>query len=560
MRRWRKLLLAAAFLTTPGWAAATQQDNAPVALVPPTPIGGATGMRIGADGKLYAGAVMSQGLFRVDLQSRAIERLAAGPAGGADDLVFLPDGTLLWTAFMEGKLMARDPQGHERVVAANLPGIDGIALRTSDNRLFVSQCFTADALWEIDPSGGRPPRKILDDLGCLNGFDFGADGKIYGPSWFGGKIVRIDPDRPTVETVIDGLHTPAAAKFGPDGKLYVASAGDGRVLEVDVHTRTTRTIAQLGAGLDNLVPWGGDRLLVSSLTENSITSIDLRNGAVTPVIQGHLTAPGGLAACRINGVDQLFVADITTLKRVDTRTGAIAEIGRDHPSKGALIISPLVAATGPSLVMLSSFGGTVQWLDVATGKVKGRMDGLASPYGLAELPGGVIAVAEFGAGRIGRIDTTTAKSLPPIATGLDGPTGLLALSNGTLVVSEAKGGSVAMIDVATGAVRRIAQGLQSPEGLARMPDGRLLVAEAGARRLLILDPEGRDKPQVLAADLPIGLPPQSSMPLPFLPTGIAVSGSAVYFGSDVDRAIYKLPLAGKPKAGDALPPPCDVRR
>lgn len=516
-------------------------------------------MRIGADGKLYAGAVMSQGLFRVDLSSRAIDRVAAGPNGGADDLVFLPDGTLLWTAFMEGKLMARDPQGRERVVADNLPGIDGIALRASDNRLFVSQCFTADALWEVDPSGARPPRKILSDLGCLNGFDFGSDGKIYGPSWFGGKIVRIDPDKASTETVIDGLHTPAAVKFGASGKLYVASAGDGRVLEVDVDSRKARTIAQLGAGLDNLVPWGGDRLLVSSLTENSIVSIDLRDGAVTPIIQGRLTAPGGLAACRIDGEDRLFVADITTLKSVDTRTGAITEIGRDHPSKGALIISPLVAATGPSLVMLSSFGGTVQWLDIATGKVKGRMDGLASPYGLAELPGGVIAVAEFGAGRIGRIDTATSKPLPPVATGLAGPTGLLALADGTLIVSEAKGGSVASIDIATGTVRRIAQGLQSPEGLAQMPDGRILVAEAGTRRLLIVDPEGRNEPQVLAADLPIGMPPQSSMPLPFLPTGIAISGSAVYFGSDMDRAIYKLPLDGELMSGDVTAPRCDVR-
>lgn len=537
--------------------AVAEPYQAPVAVTPPSPVGGPTGMRIGPDGKLYVGAVMSQGLYRVDLESGAIERVAQGPTGGADDLVFLPDGTLLWTAYMEGKLMARDPSGAERVVAADLPGIDGIALR-QDGRLFVSQCFTADALWEIDLKGGAAPRRILDGLGCLNGFDFGPDGLIYGPSWFGGKIVRIDPDKATVETVVSDLKTPAAAKFGPGGKLYVASAGDGRVLEIDTANGASREIVRLGGGLDNILPVGDGRLLVSSLAEGSVVSVDVRTGTVTPVVRNALTAPGGLGLCRVDGQDRLYLADITTLKAIDTRTGAIAEIGRDHPSPGALIVSPLVAATGRSTVMLSSFGGTVQWLDLATGAVAGEVKGLSQPYGIAQLPDGSLAVAEYGAGRIARIDPRTASLLPPIATGLDGPTGLLVLPDGRLIVTEAKGGSVAAVRVADGRVQRIATGLQSPEGLALLPDGRIVVAEAGARKLVAVDARGKGRPVTLAADLPIGLPPQSSMPLPFLPTGVAVSGGDIYFGSDTDRAIYRLARKGQVRRGESAAPACNI--
>ncbi len=516
-------------------------------------------MRIGPDGKLYVGAVMSQGLYRVDLTSGAVERVAQGPTGGADDLVFLPDGTLLWTAYMEGKLMARDPSGVERVVAADLPGIDGIALR-KDGRLFVSQCFSADALWEVDLKGGKAPHKILDKLGCLNGFDFGADGMIYGPSWFGGKIVRIDPDKATVETVVSDLKTPAAAKFGPGGKLYVASAGDGRVLEIDTASGTQREIVQLGSGLDNILPLGDDRLLVSSLAEGSVVSVDIGTGAVMPLVQNAMTAPGGLGLCRVNGRDALYVADITTLKAVDIGTGEITEIGRDHPSPGALIVSPLVAATGRSMAMLSSFSGTVQWLDMASGTVAGQVEKLAQPYGVAELPDGSLAVAEFGAGRIARIDTRTASLMAPIATGLDGPTGLLVLPDGTLMVSEAKGGAVAAVRVVDGHVQRVAVGLQSPEGMALLPNGRIVVAEAGARKLLSIDAKGKGQPVTLAADLPIGLPPQSSMPVPFLPTGVAVSGSDIYFSSDTDRTIYRLARKGASPRGASAAPACDISR
>ncbi|QBQ99073.1 hypothetical protein E1956_17735 [Paraburkholderia pallida] len=551
------VLLAAVLapLAGPSWAATPAKA---IPLVAPSPIGGANGMGFGPDGKLYVGAVMSQGIFRVDLDTRAITQIERGPSGGADDMVFLPDGTLLWAAFMEGELMKRDPRGRVSVVASNLPGIDGIGFRRTDGRLFVSQCFSGDALWEVDPTGAKPPRKILSNLDCLNGFDFGSDGKLYGPSWFGGKIVRIDPDRPAVETVVDGLNTPAAVKFGPNGKLYAVLAGDGRLLEIDVATRAVRTVAQLGSGLDNLLPWGDDKVLVSSLAENSVVSVTAASGQVQPIVEGRMTSPGGMAVCRVDGRDQIFVADIATLKMVDPVTGAIVEIGRSYPSKGALTISPIVAATGSKTVILSDFSGTVQWIDIASGKVAGAVKGLSAPYAMAELPDGTIAVAEYGAGRIGRIDPRTSTLLAPLATGLSGPAGLLLLSDRRLLVSDAKSGTLAVVPIDGGPVRRIANGLKTPEGLALLPDGRVVLAEVGAKRLIVLDPSEKSRPQVLAENLPIGLPPQNSLPAPFVPTGVAVSGSSVYFGSNVDRGIYKLPLPSSVSMRAGSAPTCDV--
>ncbi|HBT06597.1 MAG TPA: hypothetical protein DEB22_09265, partial [Alcanivorax sp.] len=59
-------------------------------------------------------------------------------------------------------------------------------------RLFATQVFMGDALYEIDRSGEQPPRKIIEGMGGLNGFEFGPDGHLYGPLWFKGEVVRVN--------------------------------------------------------------------------------------------------------------------------------------------------------------------------------------------------------------------------------------------------------------------------------------------------------------------------------------------------------------------------------
>ncbi len=507
-------------------------------------------MRLAPDGSLLVGAVVSQRISSVDLTTGRVTAWATGPDAGADDLVHLPNGTTVWTAFMEGKVMARDAAGLQHVVAQGLPGVDAIGYRARDRRLFVSQCFVADALVEIDPEGKRPPRKILGDLGCLNGFDFGPDGLIYGPLWSRGTIVSIDPDTAKVTTIVSGLATPAAVKFGPDGRLFAINAGDGRVFSVDLATKRITDIARLGSGLDNLLPIPGNRLLVSSLTDNSIVSVDLAGGPTRTIVKGALAAPGGIALACANGRERLYVADMTRVDWIDLKSRARQEFGRDHAGAGARIISTTMVGADGTTLFLSGPGG-VQWLDARSGRALGQMSGLSAPYGVVPLDDGTLAVAEYGAGRIARIDTIGMKLLSPIATGLRGPLGLTRAPGGGLFVSEREGGRLLRIDPATGAMRTIAAGLMQPEGIAVAPDGRIVVAEAGARRLSVIGPAGDATSRViLVENLPIGLPSQTYFPAPFLPTGVAVSGDgSVYVSSDIDRAIYRVRQGGVDLAG-----------
>ena len=52
---------------------------------------------------------------------------------------------------------------------------------SEDGRLFVALDFFGDALYELDPDLVKPPRLITQDLGWLNGIDWGPDGFLYGP-------------------------------------------------------------------------------------------------------------------------------------------------------------------------------------------------------------------------------------------------------------------------------------------------------------------------------------------------------------------------------------------
>jgi sugar lactone lactonase YvrE len=121
-----------------------------------------------------------------------------------------------------------------------------------DGRLFAAQVFGGDGLWEIDPAGSKPPRLILKDLGGFNGFDIGADGKLYGPLWFKHQVVRIDPDTGELDVVAEGFDTPAAANFDSRGNLYVLDTARGEVVRVDIRSGKKQVVTQLATALDNL--------------------------------------------------------------------------------------------------------------------------------------------------------------------------------------------------------------------------------------------------------------------------------------------------------------------
>ncbi len=111
----------------------------------------------------------------------------------------------------------RKGDGPVKKLASGLPGINSLAYR-KDGRLYATQVFLGDALYEIDVEGVKPPRMITEKMGGLNGFEFGPDDKLYGPLWFKGQVAKVDVDKAELTVVADGFKIPAAVNFRFQGQ------------------------------------------------------------------------------------------------------------------------------------------------------------------------------------------------------------------------------------------------------------------------------------------------------------------------------------------------------
>lgn len=518
-------------------------------VVPPSPFHGVHGITVTPAGEILVGSVVGQAIYRVDPRTGAVTEAIGPPEGMADDLEVGPDGTLAWTAFLVGKVYARDAGGAVRVLAEDLPQANSIAW-SDDGRLFVSQVFGADAVWELDPSGASAPRRIVEGVGGFNGFDVGPGGWLYGPLWFRAQIARIDPESGTVETVAEGFGIPAAANFDSEGNLWVVDTQRGEIVRVDVESGVTEVVATTRPSLDNLALSADDQLYVTNMADNGVYRVDPASGEVTPLVEGALAMPAGIALWQDSDRATLYVADTFAYRTVDVVSGEVETVRRMWAQDVEELEYPLWAwADGDHVVLAGWSSGTVQVVDRASGESLRMLHGFSGPTAVVELPDERLVVAEAGSGKLLLVspDGATRETL---VEGLAAPAGLElgpAAPEGAedaareLFVTESATGVVSAVALASGARRVVVDGLSIPEGIDLASDGRLVVAEVGKRRLIVIDPD-RGGVAELAGDLPIGLPAPAGAPPSYVTTGVAVApDGAVYFSSDLENAIYRVP-------------------
>lgn len=502
-------------------------------LVPGSDFHGVHGLGIGPDGALFAGSVVGQSLYRVDRGSGDVSVEIDAPTGMADDIAFADDGTMAWTGFLTGEVFARAPGGEVVRLAEGLPGINSLDFR-ADGRLYATQVFLGDALYEIDRAGEAAPRKIIEGMGGLNGFEFGPDDKLYGPLWFKGQVVRVDVDSGEIEVLAEGFKVPAAVNLDSQGNIWVVDTARGELVRLDPQGGDRTVVAQLSTSLDNLAIDGEDRVFVSNMADNGVQEIDPATGDARQIVKGRLAMPGGLAMVG----DTLHVADLFAYRSVDTATGEITDRARMHADH---IEYPISARANDRHVILSSwFTGTVQVIDAESGESVRMLHGFAAPYDAVEQDDGTLLVLELATGQLTRVSGPDGETRAPVVQGLVLPVGMVADGEGGVYVTEAGTGTVSRVDLESGEKTVIAEGLTGPEGIEMTGDGRLIVAEVGKRQVIAIEPSS-GATEVLAGDLPLGLPAAAGTPPPGSPTGIAVGqDGAIYVASDLDNAILKL--------------------
>jgi sugar lactone lactonase YvrE len=518
-------------------------------LVPGSWFHGVHGLAFNKDDQLFAGSVIGQTIYRVQVDSGEVDRVIDPPMGMADDIAFADDGTMAWTAFLLGKVYIRKPNGKTIEVANGMSGPNSIAFG-KDGRLFVSEVFLGDALYEIDLKNVDKPdfkpfprselRRIAEKMGGLNGFEIHKDdGFLYGPLWFKGQIVKINLETGVIEVIAEGFRTPAAANIDPQNRdnVYVVDTGTGGVWSVSLTSKAKKLVASLKPGLDNLAFDSRGRLFVTSMTDNGTYLVDKQTGAHRTIVEGKLAIPSDLAVVTEGGKDTVHVADVFSYRTVDGQTGAVADVLRVHGDTHAY---PIGISVGPKHTLLTSwFSNTVEKVDRKTGKLVASLGDFAAPVDALEMADGTIYVAELASANLVKV-SADGKTRSTVVKELRSPVALAQGPGNLIYVTEIAAGAVSQIDVVTGARKVVADGLAGPEGIDVGPDGLLYVAEVGQKRVVAIDPATGAK-TVIASNLDIGLAPYPGGPPALVPTGVAVGRTGtVYVSSDIRNALYKL--------------------
>jgi len=541
-----RLLCAASLLAL---AACGAEEAKPVTwevteFIGPSPFHGLHGLAVEEDGTVLAGSVVGQAIYAVNPQTGEVTERMGPPNGMADDIAFGPNGEMAWTGYLTGKVFVQPKGGEPKMVSSGLPGSNSLAF-TKEGRLYFTQVFLGDALYEADPAGVAPVRLIRKDLGGFNGFEVGPDGMLYGPLWFKNAIVKIDPATGADTVVADGFQIPAAANFGPDGNLYAIDTKTGEVKRIDMKTKAVTVVATLAPALDNLAIAKDGTIYVSNMADATIYAVNPADGAVRTVVKGPLATPTDLVITDGPEGEKLHVADVFAYRVIDTATKTITDPLRMYRDETE---NQLGIGAGKSKVLITSWAaGMVQAIDRATGAAVIH-HGFTAPTDALELSDGRVIALEAATGTI-RPVTDAAAPGEPVVKGLNLPVSMVEAADGKLWVTETNPqakGALSSVDLATGEVIRVLEGLEGPEGVDVGADGKVYLAEAGVGRVIAYDPNDKST-TVLAEGLKMGLVAAEGTLPAYTTTGVAVSrkDGSVYVASDITNAIYKLTPSAK---------------
>jgi sugar lactone lactonase YvrE len=422
-----------------------------------------------------------------------------------------------------------------RVLAKDLPGLNSLDFDRRNGKLYASQVFLGDALWEIDRTGQKPPRLIKKDMGGFNGFEVGPDGLLYGPLWFKGQVVKIDPANGNMTVIADGFKIPAAANLDGKGNLWVVDARSGELVRVELASGRKTVAKQLRPSLDNLAIAPDGTIYVSNMANNEVQAFNPATGDLRTLTSGKVAVPAGL---KIDGND-LWVADVFGFRQVDVRTGEVRDVFRMQ--REPELDYPFAVGLSPTRFALTSwFTGTVQLVDRQTLKTVATIHGLKAPFDAIPMPDGSVIYAEIATGSITRASGPKFADKSVLASGLNGPVQMVLGQDGALYVTEAAGKLLRIPLDASAPLRTIVDGLALPEGVAQTPWGTFIVAESAAGRLVEIDAANGTR-RTIAENLPIGLAPGPGLPPPYVVTGVAVGADGtVYVSADRNNAIYRI--------------------
>ncbi|MBR9982658.1 MAG: SMP-30/gluconolactonase/LRE family protein [Desulfatitalea sp.] len=511
-------------------------------IVADTPFPGVNGAAIGADGNLYVSHTGNGTITRIDLKT--LKPSVFVPSHHAmfilDDITADPQGNLYATGTtpLVGEVYRIDANGVKTVIADGMAAPNGIEFNPRNGRLFVTECFQGNRVYEVDPMGQKPARLLIDAdiIPVPEGFDFDPDTQdLIIPDLGTGRILRVHPDTGAIQTVAEGFTTPIALAIGPDKMVYVPELATGAVYKTPLDGSRREKIAQLIPGLDNLAITPQGRLFVTSYWDATIFEVATDgSGTFKQLFPTGPNQPLGIVVKE----NAILVADAIMIRTV--------EDGKYHHTKlnawavhGMPLTLSLADGPGDRIFWTDNIHGAVAIGDPHTGEFQPVAGGLNLPMSVLMAPDGArIFVAEYGAGQITAVGLADgAKTV--LAGGLEGPLAL-ALLDGTLYVAEAKAGRISAVDAVSGRKRVFLSAMVGkPLALANDRMGGLLVLDGAGRRLLRVNPQTMAV-SVVAEDLPVQYATVGSYPPVVFPHPLYVTGNGDIYWTTQDRGLWRL--------------------
>jgi sugar lactone lactonase YvrE len=491
----------------------------------PSRLGGANGMTVGPDGRLYVTQVFASQVTAIDPASGAHELYA--PLGGGivapDDAIFGADGTFYATEPFNGRVTARNPDGSYRVVRDNLPAANGVTMDHARRRLFIDEFRPGGRLLELDPTGSAEPRVLMEDLNGPNAPAMGPDGRLYFPQVFANQIWRYDLETGRGELAFDDLNVPTAVKFDSQGRLVTSESGAGQITRIELESGARTAIASVPQGIDNLSLGEADRLFVSHYVDGRVAE----EGATTRVLsEPGLLGPYGLSL-RADG--SLLAADGLSIAAV-AQGGEVRRLLKLLIELHVLAVGVCEMGADTALVALS---GELLLYPVGNGQPQTLASGLDRPSALLAESNDSVLVTERGGRRLTRVRRDGGSET--VLDGLRLPGAVARGDDGTLYVSQGDSGAVLVL--AADGSRKEIPGFGDAQGIA--VSGRtLLVADVNAQELRAVDLDSGEKITAVS-HAPIGQPAPGVMPWAFAPLCADGSGG-FYAGCNGDGSVRRL--------------------
>ncbi|MCF8112176.1 MAG: SMP-30/gluconolactonase/LRE family protein [Desulfobacteraceae bacterium] len=511
-------------------------------LVDDTPFPGVNGAAIGSDGNLYVTHTGNGTITRIDLDTMEPSVFVPPYAGASiiDDIASDDSGNLYATGTtpLVGEVYRIDENGSVEVIAEGMAAPNGVEYNNRTDRLFVTECFQGNRIYEVDPQGDEPAELLVgpDVIPVPEGFDYDPDtNDLIVPDMGTGKIFRVDPDTGDISTVAENFVTPIALTIGPDKMVYIPELATGTVYKMSLDGEKRKKIAQLKPGLDNVAITDQGRLFVTNYWNATIYEVSKDgSGDFKKLFKDGPNQPLGIV---VDG-DKILAADSIMIRRI--KNGKYLQTGLNAwASEGMPLPLSLTDGPGDQVIWTDCIHGAVAMGNPETGKVQPLAGGLDRPVAALMSPeGDRLFVAEFGAGRVTAVSLTDG-SKSVLAEGLEGPLAMTVM-DGTLYVAESKIGRISSVNPATGEKKVLLSSLVGkPGAIGKDGSGNLLVLDGAAGKLIRVNPQTLAVSTV-AGNLPVMYSSVGSYPPVEFPLPMDVSKDGDIYLPTAQRGLLKL--------------------